>query len=125
RLLVAAELDARVRRDIQLDIDLEDEVAVGLLGPQEAVLPRANLADDGFALDGVRSPAADLLPAAQRLAVEERDEACSTGLGCKSDPSQTRGDEKHDEKSTRHRSGPFRGIRSSRPSRWGRSDHPP
>src|SRR5262249_15026104 len=59
----------------ELDLDLEDEVAVGLLGSQEGVGPGPGLADDRVPIDAVGRPSADLLPAVERLAVEQGYEA--------------------------------------------------
>src|SRR5262249_2953084 len=70
--LVAAELDARVAGHVQLDLRLEDEVGVTLLGAEEGVRPRADLADDAAVLDLVGRAAAGLAPALEALAVEQR-----------------------------------------------------
>ena len=120
-LLVAAELDARVGGHVELEVDLEDEVAVGLLGPQETVGSRADLADDRIPLDRVGRPSADLLPAGKRLAVEERDQGVVAGLSRGGNAAQTEQDEETAKQQSSHRSVPFTESRRSLPSRWGRS----
>jgi len=70
---MAAKLDAGVTRDVELEVELEAEIAVGSLGPQKRVPLRFRIdhADDGVAFDLVRRAAVDLLPAVERLAVNK------------------------------------------------------
>jgi hypothetical protein len=69
-----ADLDARVQRVVDPDLELELEIAVGLLGRQKRV--RAALArapDDRPILNPILRRAVPLHPAVQRPAVEQRD----------------------------------------------------
>lgn len=75
---LAAQLYAGVEGVVNAEVELEDEVAVCLLGAEEGVLGvRLGVAYDGAVLNAVVGLAAALCPAAEALAVEEGGE----GLG--------------------------------------------
>ena len=79
---VAAELHARVQARVVLEVILQDEVAVVLVGGEEGVRRvEGRGADEGaFGVHGVGGVAAELLEAREVLAVEDLD-FVSVGLG--------------------------------------------
>jgi len=74
RVVVAAELNSRVHRRIDLELDLQDEIGI-LLGGAEEGIPRVRhrLAHHRAVLHSVFRFAAVLLPAGEGFAIKQRD----------------------------------------------------
>ncbi len=68
---MTAELDARVTRHVELGLDLEHEIAVGLFGAKEGVGAFADFPHDAAVFHPVAGFTAGFAPPGQRLAVEE------------------------------------------------------